>query len=182
MIVDVTLTSQPDTRELQVGIRWRSGASEQHAVQRPPKPADAKRTAIGGDRADQATRRRPHQHADRRAAQRRRDAHQHRAAVRREGHQVAALAIPDRPQPAAYERADRQPDRGAARHLRRHRLRVDPTGKLAARRGPANRLYIAYGPDVEQHCRQLISELHSPTTPNQNQGCRRCSLMPPSPP
>ena len=44
MIIDVTLTSQPDTRELQVGIRWRSGAAEQHTIQRPPKPADAKRT------------------------------------------------------------------------------------------------------------------------------------------
>ena len=37
------------------------------------------------------------------------------------------------------------------------------TGKLAARRGPANRLYIAYGPDVEQHCRQLIAtSIHLP--------------------
>jgi hypothetical protein len=44
MIADVTLTSKPDNRELQVGIRWRSGASEQHPIQRPPKPADAKRT------------------------------------------------------------------------------------------------------------------------------------------
>ena len=44
MIADVTLTSQPDGRELQVGIRWRSGAAEQHTIQRPPKPADAKRT------------------------------------------------------------------------------------------------------------------------------------------
>jgi hypothetical protein len=37
------------------------------------------------------------------------------------------------------------------------------TGKLAARRGPANRLYIAYGPDVEQHCRRLIAtSIHLP--------------------
>ncbi len=44
LIADVTLTSQPEGRELQVGIRWRSGASEQHTIQRPPKPADAQRT------------------------------------------------------------------------------------------------------------------------------------------
>ena len=44
LIADITLTSRPDSRELQVGIRWRSGATEQHTVQRPLKPADAKRT------------------------------------------------------------------------------------------------------------------------------------------
>jgi hypothetical protein len=31
------------------------------------------------------------------------------------------------------------------------------TGKLAARRGPANRLYIPLPPEVEQHCRRLVS-------------------------
>ena len=37
------------------------------------------------------------------------------------------------------------------------------TGKLAARRGPANRLYIPYGPDVEQQCRQLVANsVHLP--------------------
>ena len=35
MIADVTITSSPTVRELPVGIRWRSGASEQHTVQRP---------------------------------------------------------------------------------------------------------------------------------------------------
>ena len=35
LIADVTLTSQPEGRELQVGIRWRSGASEQHTIERP---------------------------------------------------------------------------------------------------------------------------------------------------
>ena len=38
------------------------------------------------------------------------------------------------------------------------------TGKLTARRGPANRLYIPYGPDVEQDCRQLVANsVHLPT-------------------
>jgi excisionase family DNA binding protein len=37
------------------------------------------------------------------------------------------------------------------------------TGKLAARRGSANRLYIPYGPDVEQRCRELVaSSAHLP--------------------
>ena len=35
LIADITITSQPDSRELRVGIRWRSGASEEHTVQRP---------------------------------------------------------------------------------------------------------------------------------------------------
>jgi excisionase family DNA binding protein len=40
LIADVTLTSQPDTPEILVGIHWRSGASEQLTVLRP----DAART------------------------------------------------------------------------------------------------------------------------------------------
>jgi hypothetical protein len=32
LIADVTITSQPDSRELRVGIRWRSGAAEQHTI------------------------------------------------------------------------------------------------------------------------------------------------------
>ena len=35
--------------------------------------------------------------------------------------------------------------------------------KLAARRGPANRLYIPFPPEVEQHCRHLVaSSVHLP--------------------
>ena len=38
------------------------------------------------------------------------------------------------------------------------------TGKLTARRGPANRLYIPYGPDVEQECRERVANsAHLPT-------------------
>ena len=38
------------------------------------------------------------------------------------------------------------------------------TGKLAARRGPGNRLYIPYRPDVEQDCRQRVANsVHLPT-------------------
>jgi excisionase family DNA binding protein len=44
LIADVTLTSKPESRELRVGIRWRSGAAEEHTIQRPPTPAEARRT------------------------------------------------------------------------------------------------------------------------------------------
>jgi len=37
------------------------------------------------------------------------------------------------------------------------------TGRLAARRGPANRLYIPFPPHVEQQCRGLVaSSVHLP--------------------
>ena len=44
MIADVTVASKPTGRELQVGIRWRSGATEQHRVQRPRLHQDVIRT------------------------------------------------------------------------------------------------------------------------------------------
>jgi DNA invertase Pin-like site-specific DNA recombinase len=44
MIADITLTFKPTGRALQVGIRWRSGASEQHAVERPRTRQEVIRT------------------------------------------------------------------------------------------------------------------------------------------
>jgi DNA invertase Pin-like site-specific DNA recombinase len=44
MIADITLTSKPAGRELQVGIRWRSGASEQHTIERPNTRQEVIRT------------------------------------------------------------------------------------------------------------------------------------------
>jgi transposase-like protein len=44
LIADITITSQPEGRELRVGIRWRSGASEEHTVQRPKTRQEVIRT------------------------------------------------------------------------------------------------------------------------------------------
>ncbi|MFN8215197.1 MAG: recombinase family protein [Solirubrobacterales bacterium] len=44
LISDVTITSEPEGRELRVGIRWRSGASEEHATQRPKPHFQVRRT------------------------------------------------------------------------------------------------------------------------------------------
>ncbi len=44
VIGDVTITSQPESRDVQVGIRWRSGAAEQHTIQRPPSINETTRT------------------------------------------------------------------------------------------------------------------------------------------
>ena len=163
MIVDVTLTSQPDSRELQVGIRWRSGASEQHAVQRPPRPADAKRTPA---EVIELIKRLAPDHTNAQIAERLDD-----AGLR------TSTGLPF--------------DEKAIRWLR-WRYRIGPsqprdgeltvgqiaerfdisdgtvyawieTGKLAARRGPAHRLYIPFPPEVEEHCRQLVAtSIHLP--------------------
>ncbi len=166
LIADVTLTSQPEGRELQVGIRWRSGASEQHTIQRPPKPADAQRTPSP---AVELTRRLAPDHTNAQIAE-----------------QLGA---------AGLRTGKGEPfDERAVRWLRwRYRILTDPeqllgdgevtvthlaerlgvsnrvvyawisTGKLAARRGPANRIYIPFPPDVEQQCRRLVaSSIHLP--------------------
>jgi hypothetical protein len=44
MIADVTLTSKPTGPEVSVGIRWRSGASERHTIQRPKTRQEVIRT------------------------------------------------------------------------------------------------------------------------------------------
>jgi hypothetical protein len=163
MIADITLISQPVSRELQVGIRWRSGASEQHTVQRPPRPADAKRT--------------PSQVIE---------------LIRRLAPDHTNAQIAEQLEAAGLRTSTGLPfDEKAIRWLR-WRYRIGPsqprdgeltvsqiaerfgisdgtvyawieTGKLAARRGPANRLYIAYRPDVEQRCRELVAgSVHLP--------------------
>jgi DNA invertase Pin-like site-specific DNA recombinase len=163
MIVDLTLTSQPDTRELQVGIRWRSGASEQHAVQRPPKPADAKRTA---SEVIELIKRLAADHTNTQIAE------QLNAAGMRTSTGLPFDEKAIRWLRWRYQIGPSQPRHGelTVKQIAEQLGICDgtvyawiTTGKLAARRGPANRLYIAYGPDVEQHCRQLIAtSIHLP--------------------
>jgi hypothetical protein len=44
LVADVTITSQPEGRDVAVGIRWRTGAAEQHTIKRPPSINDTTRT------------------------------------------------------------------------------------------------------------------------------------------
>jgi DNA invertase Pin-like site-specific DNA recombinase len=163
LIADITLTSRPDSRELRVGIRWRSGATEQHTVQRPLKPADAKRT--------------PSQVIE---------------LITQLAPDHTNTQIAEQLDTTGMRTSTGLPfDEKAVRWLR-WRYRIGPSqprdgeltvtqiakqfgisegavyawisaGKLAGRRGPANRLYVAYGPDVEQHCRELIANsIHLP--------------------
>ena len=47
VVADVTLFSQPAERHVRVGIRWRSGASEEVVVPRPVPAPVSRRTATG---------------------------------------------------------------------------------------------------------------------------------------
>lgn len=164
MVADITLTSSPDSRELEVGIRWRSGATEQHTVMRPLKPADAKRT--------------PPQVIE---------------LITQLAADHTNTQIAEQLDTAGMRTSTGLPfDEKAVRWLR-WRYQIGPSqprdgeltvteiakqfgisdgavyawisaGKLPARRGPANRLYIPYGPDVQKDCRELITNsIHLPT-------------------
>jgi DNA invertase Pin-like site-specific DNA recombinase len=174
IIADITLTSQPEGRELQVGIRWRSGASEQHTIQRPPKPADAQRTPSP---AVELTRRLAPDHTNAQIAC------QLNAAGLSTGR--GRPFTPDSVQWILWRHKIPHPTNWA----QDGELTVSQiaetlgvsagtvyawinTGKLNARRRPANRLYIPFPPDVEQQCRQLVaSSVHLPDqTKNRSAG------------
>jgi DNA invertase Pin-like site-specific DNA recombinase len=165
LIADVTITSQPDSRELRVGIRWRSGAAEQHTIQRPKTRADVTRTA---PEAVELTSRLASEHTNAQIAE------QLNAAGLRtsSGCSFAAEHVQwirwrhKIPYPTTWAH-----DGELTVHEIAERLGVSDatiydwisTGKLAARRGPANRLYIPFGPDVEQECRQRVANsVHLP--------------------
>jgi DNA invertase Pin-like site-specific DNA recombinase len=158
LIADVTLTSKPASRELRVGIRWRSGAAEEHTIERPKKRAEVTRTPSP---AVELTRRLAAKHTNAQIAE------QLNAAGLRTG-----SGLPFAPQNVQWIRW-------------RHKIPYPTTwaqdgeltvsqiaetlgvstgtvydwigsGKLAARRGPANRLYIPFPPEVEQQCRERV--------------------------
>jgi DNA invertase Pin-like site-specific DNA recombinase len=166
LIADVTITSQPDSRELLVGIRWRSGAAEQHNIQRPKTRAEVTRTP---PEAIELTRRLAPDHPNAQIAEQLNAAGLHTTSgcpftvehVQwiRWRHKI--------PYPTTWAR-----DGELTVHQIAHALGVSDgtiydwinTGKLAARRGPANRLYIPFSPEVEQQCRQRVANsVHLPT-------------------
>ena len=166
LIADVTITSEPEGRELRVGIRWRSGASEEHTVQRPKTRQEVIRTP---PEAIELTRRLAPEHTNAQIAD-----ELNAAGLRTgTGGPFAAEHVQwirwrhKIPYPTTWAH-DGELTVGQIAD----RLGVSDgtiydwieTGKLAARRGPANRLYIPYGPDVEQECRQRVANsVHLPT-------------------
>ena len=163
LIADITLTSRPDSRELQVGIRWRSGATEQHPVQRPLKPADAKRTP--SDVIALITQLAP-DHTNTQIAEQL-DTAGMRTSTGLPFDEKAVRWLRWR-----YQIGPSQPREGelTVTEIAKQFGISDgavyawiSAGKLAARRGPANRLYVPYGPDIEQDCRRLIANsIHLP--------------------
>jgi excisionase family DNA binding protein len=166
LIADVTLTSKPEGRQVQVGIRWRSGASEQHTIERPKRRHEITRTPSP---AVELTRRLAADHTNEQIAE------QLNAAGMRTGtagpfaakHVQWIRWAHKIPYPASYAR-----DNELTVNQIAERLGVSTgtiytwvsTGKLTARRGPTNRLYIPYGDDVEQDCRRLVaSSVHLST-------------------
>jgi excisionase family DNA binding protein len=158
LIADVTITSQPAGRELRVGISWRSGAAEEHTIQRPPSVNDTTRTPF--ETVELITHL-SQQHtnteiaAELNAAGLRTgkglpfDAH----AVRhiRRAHNIPPTPPPQDGQLTVDQVAERL---GVSPGLIYDWISHD---KLAARRDRPNRLRIPFGPDVEHECRERIA-------------------------
>ncbi len=165
MIADITITSQSIGRELQIGIRWRSGATEQHTVERPKTRQEVIRTPA---EAIELTRRLAPDHSNAQIAE------QLNAAGLRTGTGGPFAADHVQwirwrhkiPYPTSWARDGELTVIQIAKRFGVSDGTVYgwiSTGKLAARRGPANRLYIPYGPDVEQECQRLVaSSAHLP--------------------
>jgi hypothetical protein len=165
MIADVTITSEPAGRELKVGIRWRSGASEQHTVQRPKTRQDVIRTPA---EAIELTRRLAPDHTNAQIAE-----HLNAAGLKAgtggpfKAEHVQWIRWRHKiPYPTNYARDGEMTVTQIAERLGVSDGTVYAwisTGKLAARRGPANRLYIAFDQAQEEKCRQLVANsVHLP--------------------
>jgi DNA invertase Pin-like site-specific DNA recombinase len=165
LIADVTLTSEPEGRELRVGIRWRSGAAEEHTVQRPKTRQEVTRTP---SEAVELTRRLAPDHPNAQIAEQ-----LNTAGLRTgTGGPFAAEHVQwirwrhKIPYPTTWAQ-----DGELTVNQIAERLDISvgtvydwiSTGKLAARRGPANRLYIPFPPEVEQQCRERVqNSVHLP--------------------
>jgi DNA invertase Pin-like site-specific DNA recombinase len=165
MIADVTITSEPAGRELKVGIRWRSGASEQHTVQRPKTRQDVIRTPA---EAIELTRRLAPDHTNAQIAE-----HLNAAGLKAgtggpfKAEHVQWIRWRHKiPYPTNYARDGEMTVTQIAERLGVSDGTVYAwisTGKLAARRGPASRLYIAFDQAQEEKCRQLVANsVHLP--------------------
>jgi DNA invertase Pin-like site-specific DNA recombinase len=166
LIADVTLTSKAASRELSVGIRWRSGAAEQHTIQRPQKPADAQRTPSPA--VELIRRLAAKQHTNAQIAE------QLGAAGLRTGkgrpfgaENVQWIRWRHKiPYPTTWAQDGELTVAQIAETLGVSAGAVYDwirAGKLTTRRGPTNRLYIPFPPEVEQQCRKRVqNSVHLP--------------------
>ena len=156
LIADVTLKSDPHGPEVLVGIRWQSGATEQHSVTRPPRimkptPPEAlellKRLAPHYGNADIAAelnaaglRTGTGRPFDELTINRLRTDHQLPRQPLLRDHELTAKQV--------AERLGISP--GAVYYWIAH-------GQLEARRSHSNRLCIPFPPEIEQHCRRRVA-------------------------
>ena len=160
LIADVTIT-QPDSDELHVGIRWRSGASERHTVKRPERDTIPQATLemiarLAEDHSDaeiatelQAT-----------GLRTPRGRHFNAHSVKSVRHRYKITSGPFR------RDGELNPPQIAERLGTSHSTVYDwiRHGTLPARRGPGGRLWIEFGPEIEQACRERIANSgHIPT-------------------
>jgi DNA invertase Pin-like site-specific DNA recombinase len=165
LIADITLTSNPEGRELSVGIRWRSGASEQHTIQRPQTRQEVIRTPPD---AIELTRQLAATHTNAQIAQRLNAA----GLSAGTGGPFAATHVQwirwrhKIPYPTNYANGSELTVSQIATCLGVSTGVIYAwisTGKLTARRGPANRLYIPFPPEVEQQCHERVhNSVHLP--------------------
>jgi hypothetical protein len=168
LIADVTITSQPTSSGLQVGIRWRSGAAEQHTARRPLSHNEITRTPPETVKLITQLAKTGHTNteiaAELQAAGIRTGkglpftAH----AVRhiRRTHHIRAAARPrrDRDLTVAEVAARLDVSPGVIYYWIRH-------GQLATRREATNRVRVPFNPDIEQECRTRITDSsHIPQT------------------
>lgn len=172
LISDVTLTSEQENREVRVGIRWRSGAAEEHTVKRPQTAAQARRTPpaaieiltrLGPASTNEELLAELHAAGLRTGTGRQFDL----KTVRWLRWQYKIPSPPGwRPQDGelTVEQAARRlgVSSGAIYYWISH-------GQLQARRGPRNQLCIPFDTDVERACRERITNsIHIPTQTQAN--------------
>jgi DNA invertase Pin-like site-specific DNA recombinase/predicted DNA-binding transcriptional regulator AlpA len=153
-INDATLTFKPHSDELSVGIRWRSGANERHTVKRPERDCIPKATLeliarLAADHSDAEI------GAELQAAGRRspRGRQFNAASVKsvRHRHKI--------PQGPFHRDGELRPPAIAKRLELSESTIYDwiRRGTLQGRRGPGGRLWVQFGSDVEQECRERIA-------------------------
>jgi DNA invertase Pin-like site-specific DNA recombinase len=168
LIADITITSQPAGPDVQVGIRWQSGAAEQHTVQRPKTRQEVIRTPA---EAIELTRQLAITHTNAQIAEKL------NAVGLRAGTGGAFAADHVQwirwrhkiPYPASYAHDGELTVTEAAARVGVSSGTIYDwirAGKLTARRGPANRLYVPFDRRVDQDCRQLVAtSFHLPKKP-----------------
>lgn len=154
MIADVTLTFQPDSDQLSVGIRWHSGAAEQHTIKRPQRDTIAPATLELIARMAE-----DHSNTEIAAQLQAAGVHTPRGRPFDRGNVSSVRCrykIPSGPVRHDGELTPGEIARrlGISKNAIYYWIRH---GQLQSRRGAAGRLTIPYGPEIEQELRQRVA-------------------------